>query len=227
MTTDLARLNRQLGYTFNDAAMLKAALTHRSVRGKNNERLEFLGDSILNFIIASALFHHCPHAKEGELSRLRANLVNGEMLAEIAQEFELGLYIQLGPGELKSGGSKRKSILADALEAIIGAIYLDGGMAVSEERVLAWYNTRLMDVTKWELYKDPKTQLQEYLQGQKRPLPIYTVESIEGQAHLQVFNVSCRVEGFEQVTLGAASSRRGAEQIAAEAFLKVLQVKKK
>lgn len=217
-----AKLCKKLGYTFHHPALLQAALTHRSVKGKNNERLEFLGDSILNFIIAATLYEKCPHAKEGELSRLRANLVNGEMLAEIAQEFELGEYLQLGPGELKSGGSRRKSILADAFEAIIGAIYLDSDMKHCQERVLAWYQTRLTDFTRFEVTKDPKTRLQEYLQGRKLPLPIYNVISIEGKAHHQHFKVSCEVEGNSHITEGSGSSRRAAEQIAAQAFLDFL-----
>lgn len=202
--------------------LLQAALTHRSVKGKNNERLEFLGDSILNFIIAAALYEKCPHAKEGELSRLRANLVNGEMLAEIAQEFELGQYLQLGPGELKSGGARRKSILADAFEAIIGAIYLDSNMLQCQEHVLSWYRSRLADFSQWETSKDPKTRLQEFLQGRKLPLPIYSVILIEGKAHHQHFKISCQVEGFSHITEGYGSSRRSAEQIAAQAYLDLL-----
>lgn len=223
MTAEYRKLCKMIGYEFNDQALLQAALSHRSVRGKNNERLEFLGDAILNFIIAAALFEQCPHAKEGDLSRLRAGLVNGETLAELAQEFVLGDYLRLGPGELKSGGSRRKSILADALEAIIGAIYLDSNMLICQERVLSWFDLRIKAIAHTGTSKDPKTQLQEYLQGHKSNLPDYLVLSVTGQAHKQVFRVSCQVEGFSFTTEGSGSSRRAAEQLAAQEFLDLIQ----
>lgn len=222
MSSDYKKLNKLLGYQFNNAELLQAALSHRSVRGKNNERLEFLGDAILNFIIAAALFDQCPHAKEGELSRLRAGLVNGETLAELAQEFTLGEYLRLGPGELKSGGARRKSILADAIEAIIGAIYFDSDMNICRERVLSWFESRLKEITFSGTKKDPKTQLQEYLQARKLQLPIYAVLSVDGEAHKQVFHVSCQVDGFSFLTEGAGNSRRAAEQIAAQQFLELI-----
>ncbi len=222
MSPDYKKLYKLLGHQFNDVSLLQAALTHRSVRGKNNERLEFLGDAILNFIIAAALFDQSPHAKEGELSRLRAGLVNGETLAEIAQEFTLGEYLRLGPGELKSGGARRKSILADALEAIIGAIYFDSDIHNCRERVLAWFDDRLKTITHSGNKKDAKTQLQEYLQSRKLQLPIYSVLSVEGQAHKQIFHVSCQVEDFTITTEGSGNSRRAAEQIAAQKFLELI-----
>ncbi len=223
MTAELKKLSKKLGYDFQDESLLQAALSHRSIRGKNNERLEFLGDAILNFIIASSLYAQCPHAKEGDLSRLRAGLVNGEMLAEIAQEFTLGDYLRLGPGELKSGGARRKSILADALEAIIGAIYLDSNMQTCQERVLIWFHTRLQEVSQSGTQKDAKTQLQEFLQAHKAQLPMYSVLSIDGQAHKQIFHVRCEVEGSTFSTEGSGSSRRSAEQIAAQKYLDLIQ----
>lgn len=223
MVKNTKTLCAKLGYDFKDPHLLEAALTHRSIRGLNNERLEFLGDSILNFIIAAALFQQFPTAKEGDLSRLRANLVKGDTLAELAQEFELGNYLKLGAGELKSGGYRRKSILADALEAIIGAIYLDGGMAVCQERLLRWYESRLQETSRHSGLKDPKTRLQEYLQAKKVPLPNYSVLSIQGEAHKQTFRVACKIEKFNHITEGVGSSRRSAEQEAAQKYLEYLE----
>lgn len=216
-------LYRKLGYEFHNPMLLEAALTHRSVRGNNNERLEFLGDSIVNFLIAEALFRRCPHAKEGELSRLRADLVRGETLAELAQEFNLGDYLRLGAGELKSGGFRRKSILADAMEAVIAAIYLDAGMDACRERIISWYENRLTSTFHTPGQKDPKTRLQEYLQARKLGLPCYHVLAIEGEAHQQIFHVDCRVPGLQHATEGRGSSRRGAEQAAAQRYLEVLE----
>lgn len=219
MTKEIDYLAKKLNYVFMDSALLNAALTHRSVRGNNNERLEFLGDSILNFIIAEALFHKYPKAKEGELSRLRALLVKGETLAVLANEFSLGDYLRLGVGELKSGGAQRESILADALEAIIGAIYLDGGFESCKQRILEWYESRFQNITPNKLLKDPKTRLQELLQANKYPLPAYDILKIEGEAHEQTFYVTCHVEGFNTATQGKGRSRRKAEQEAAKKFL--------
>jgi ribonuclease III len=218
----LDNLMHKLGYPFKDILLLQAALTHRSVRGQNNERLEFLGDSLLNFIIAEQLFQLFEAAKEGELSRLRATLVKGETLAEIAQEFNLGDYLRLGPGELKSGGFSRKSILADAFEAIIGAIYLDADFITCRAHVLNWFETR-MQALHLHSEKDPKTQLQEYLQARHLPLPKYEILAIEGQAHAQLFHIKCLVPGFAFVAKSVGSSRRKAEQLAAEKFLELLK----
>lgn len=218
-------LCEKLGYTFRNPALLEDALSHRSFHGKNNERLEFLGDAILNFIIAAALFRNCPNAKEGELSRLRANLVRGETLAVLAQEFELGKYMRLGAGELKSGGSRRTSILADAMEAVVGAIYLDAGTEVCEEKILQWYSSRLEDFSELPSLKDPKTRLQEFLQARRFPLPLYTILAIEGAAHQQIFRVECRVEGLKEISIGIGSSRRRAEQEAAQKILELLEDK--
>ncbi len=215
-------LSRQLGYQFQDPALLKAALTHRSVRGGNNERLEFLGDSIVNFIIADELYRRLPQAKEGELSRLRSNLVKGEMLAELAREFDLGQYLHLGPGELKSGGFRRESILADAIEAIIGAIYLDGGISACQQCVVQWYTARLQQEALQLYIKDAKTKLQEYLQSKGLSLPIYQVQAIEGEAHEQVFHVNCSLAQLSLQAQGVGGNRRKAEQEAAAKLLALI-----
>lgn len=219
MIPPLHRLTAKLGHEFKTPALLEQALRHRSMRADHNERLEFLGDSVLNFIIAAELFQRYPHAKEGDLSRMRANLVNGDMLAEIAQEFALGDYLQLGVGELKSGGSQRSSILADALEAIIGAIYLDAGFQVVQPLVLIWFSSRLNDIKNLSKQKDAKTTLQESLQARSLALPIYTITHTEGEAHAQVFHVECKVEHLSFIGIGSGTSRRRAEQEAAQHFL--------
>ncbi|KZZ59092.1 ribonuclease III, partial [Oleiphilus sp. HI0125] len=174
-TVNYDRLERKLGYTFKDRSLLELALTHRSFKGKNNERLEYLGDAILGYVIAEQLYLRFPHFKEGQLSRLRARLVKGVTLAEIAREFGLGDYLKLGPGELKSGGFRRESILADAVESIIGATYLDSGHDVAKQMVLSWYEERLSSPELETTEKDSKTQLQELLQAKKQDLPTYEV----------------------------------------------------
>ncbi len=216
-------LCQKLGYNFINPRLLEDALSHRSFHSKNNERLEFLGDATLNFVITAALFRKFPTAQEGELSRLRASLVCGETLAMLAQEFELGSFLRLGAGELKSGGLQRTSILADAMEAVIGAIYLDGGMAACDERILVWYADRLDHSKGLPELKDPKTLLQEYLQAHKLPLPNYQILLIEGAAHQQVFHLECKIAGLHYVTEGVGSNRRRAEQDAAQKFLDLLQ----
>lgn len=216
-------LMRKLGYEFKNVDLLQTALTHRSVRGQNNERLEFLGDSLLNFIVAEQLYRSFSSAREGELSRLRASLVQGETLAEIAQELELGDFLRLGPGELKSGGFNRKSILADAFEAIIGAIYLDSTFEVCREKLLKWFDSRIKELH-LAIQKDPKTRLQEYLQSKHLPLPQYEILSIEGEAHAQLFHIECRVLGLPHVTESKGPSRRKAEQLAAEKYLELLKI---
>lgn len=217
----LQTLARKLNYDFKDYSLLSAALTHRSVRGDNNERLEFLGDSILNFIIAEVLYHKYPKAKEGQLSRLRSALVKGDTLAKLANKFEISQYLRLGAGEIKSGGAFRSSILADSVEAIIAAIYIDGGFEVCKQQVLGWFDKLLDSVSGKEL-KDPKTRLQELLQASKYPLPQYTILDVEGEAHAQTFYVECSVEGMTTVTRGSGTSRRKAEQDAALQFLVTL-----
>lgn len=222
----MQKLCNQLGYSFNDIEHLQLALTHRSFGGSNNERLEFLGDSIVNFVIAEALYHQFTAAREGQLSRLRARLVKGVTLAELAREFELGDYLQLGSGELKSGGFRRDSILADAMEAVIGAIYIDGGMEICRERILTWYAERLSNLDLSDTQKDPKTLLQEYLQSRQQALPKYEVISVEGDAHDQTFTVECEIESLSSRPVGIGSSRRNAEQQAAKKALQALNVKK-
>lgn len=203
--------------------LFELALTHRSYGADNNERLEFLGDSILGFVIGDALFQQFPDAREGDLSRLRSLLVKGETLAEIALEFKLGECLNLGEGELKSGGFRRASILADAVEAIIGAVYLDQGMEAARTCVLRWYESRLHSLELEDNPKDAKTQLQEFLQARKAPLPEYDVIEIDGDAHAQHFTVACRITLLAQPTQARASSRRAAEKLAAAAALKALK----
>lgn len=224
MSVSLSRLERKLGYTFKDQGLMTLALTHRSYAGRNNERLEFLGDAILNFVAGEALFERFPQAREGQLSRLRARLVKGETLALLARGFELGEYLRLGSGELKSGGFRRESILADALEALIGAIYLDSGMDAARERVLAWLTNELEGLTLVDTNKDPKTRLQEFLQSRACELPRYEVVDIQGEPHCRTFFVECEVTLLNDKTQGQGASRRIAEQVAAAAALVALGV---
>ena len=216
---NLDRLQAGLGYTFKDRDLLALALAHRSVGKNNNERLEFLGDSIVNHVIAEALYLKFPNAREGDLSRMRAALVKGDTLAELARELELGDYLELGPGEKKSGGHRRGSILADAFEAVMGAILLDSDVECCRARILHFFDTRLRAMTEAPAEKDAKTRLQEFLQGRGRPLPEYTLLETSGDDHCQVFLVACKVKKPALVVQGEGSSRRRAEQSAAEAAL--------
>lgn len=218
----LDSLVKQLGYQFKTPALLKQALTHRSFSGINNERLEFLGDSVLNFIIAHQLYLRFPKLPEGDLSRLRAALVKESTLSEIAFSLNLGDALKLGEGELKSAGWRRPSILADALEAIIGAVYSDGGFAAAETFVLKLYAEKLDTIDPKVIDKDAKSQLQEYLQGKKMELPDYNVVSIEGEAHAQTFKIECVIEKLNITTVGEGTSRRIAEQSAAQLALEAL-----
>lgn len=217
----LKQLSLRLGYVFKNMELLQKALTHRSIPGKNNERLEFLGDAVLSFIIASVLFERHPNAREGELSRMRSILVNGEILARFAKELNISPHLRLGMGEMKSGGRHRHSILADALEAIIGAIYMDGGIEECRRCVMNWYGTQFEDLSELEAKKDPKSALQEWLQAKKLPLPDYKVK-VSGAPHEQIFHVTCAVTGLSYVTEGVSTSRRRAEQQAAELFLELV-----
>lgn len=219
MIKPISQLTRRLGYQFNQPDLCELALTHRSCGKNNNERLEFLGDSIVNFVIADDLFQRFPSAKEGQLSRLRARMVKGETLAEIARELNLGDYLRLGPGELKSGGFRRDSILADAVEALIGAIYLDSGLDVVRGMILQWFSERLESLDIDEALKDSKTRLQELLQSRRFPLPEYELTKVEGEAHDQTFYIECHIKPLEKPTLGVGSSRRQAEQEAARLAL--------
>ena len=183
MSASLERLQRQLGYRFQDPELMILALTHRSFAGRNNERLEFLGDAILNFVAGEALFQRFPQAREGQLSRLRARLVKGETLAILARGFDLGEYLRLGSGELKSGGFRRESILADALEALIGAIYLDTGMDAARERMLGWLTNEIEGLTLVDTNKDPKSRLQEFLQSRASERTLCQVVYMQGEPH--------------------------------------------
>tara|TARA_B100000676_G_scaffold168269_1_gene165576 strand:- start:2644 stop:3330 length:687 start_codon:yes stop_codon:yes gene_type:complete len=224
VSNDLDRLMARLGYRFNDIDLLALALTHRSVsRHRNYERLEFLGDAQLGQIISIALFERFPDAAEGQLTRMRASLVRGQTLALVARELGLGDCLVLGGGELKSGGFRRDSILADALEAVIGAILLDGGESQCRDVVLNWFNDRLQAITPQNAQKDAKTRLQEWLQARKFELPIYQVTNVEGLAPKQTFDVTCELEQMQQTFTAHGASRRKAEQQAAAAALSWLE----
>lgn len=216
-------LIKKLGYQFKQIALLKEALQHRSVGTLNNERLEFLGDSILNCIISEKLFAQFPSATEGQLTRLRASLVKGDTLAELAKELDLPQFIKLGPGELKSGGFRRPSILADCLEAIIAAIFLDAGIETCKTCVLKWYAHRLEAIDLKAIIMDAKTELQEFLQSKRLPLPIYHVVSTAGEPHDQTFKISCTLQHNNVITEGEGSSRRKAEQAAAAKALEQIR----
>lgn len=215
-------LERRLGYQFKDSERLELALRHRSSGVQNNERLEYLGDAVLGMIIAEALFQRHAGAKEGDLTRARARLVKEPRLAEIARSMQLGPHLSLGSGELKSGGRDRDSILSDAVEAIIGAIYLDAGFEQVKAVVLAWYAERLDDINPQKLQKDPKTRLQEFLQSKGQGLPVYQVQAETGEPHNREYRVSCAVPGYDEPFMGAGSGRRRAEQEAAQLALVAL-----
>ena len=224
MKKNLQNLQERLGYQFNDASLLEIALRHRSATGENNERLEFLGDAVLGHVMAEELYRRHPKAREGELSRMRSSLVNGERIALLAKRLALSDYLFLGIGEQKSGGQHRVSILADAFEAVIGAIYLDAGMDISRDCVLRWYGESIESLSEITPEKDAKSVLQEWLQAHKRPLPIYEA-SVSGEAHAQTFHVTCSVEGLSYKAEGVSTSRRKAEQIAAQIFLELIDEK--
>lgn len=216
-------LQAKLGYQSRDEVLLRSALTHRSAGSAHNERLEFLGDAVLNCVVAELVFSEFPNADEGDLSRFRASLVSGESLAVIAAEIDLGSQLHLGSGELKSGGFRRKSILADALEALFGAIYLESGFEAAADVIRRLFLPRLDRLPSAAELKDPKTRLQEALQARGLALPAYTVESITGEAHNQVFEVRCSVAALGLKTLASGASRRRAEQAAAQLLLNALQ----
>lgn len=210
-----------LGHRFADPELLDRALTHRSASHLNNERLEFLGDALLNLFVAELVYEQHPRAAEGEMTRLRAALVNGTALAEIARAEELGERLHLGPGELKSGGFRRDSILADALEAVIAAIHADAGWVVCRDVVRRLFSERVAAGARTP--KDAKTQLQEWLQARNLPLPVYDLVATSGEEHARIFEVTCRVTDLPTPTSGSASNRRTAEQIAAEQALAELK----
>ncbi len=220
----VVRLQKALGYRFNKIELCQQALTHRSVSSKSNyERLEFMGDALLGVIVACYLYDRFPSEDEGRLTRLRSTLVRQDSLAAIAKDLKLGEHLILGSGEMKSGGHRRESILADAVEALIGAIYLDSSdLNIVRDVVLRWYEPYLVSLVPKDTLKDPKTRLQELLQAKHLPLPAYTLTATQGEAHNQTFTVECRVEGAP-ITVGHGLSRRYAEQSAASELLQFLE----
>jgi ribonuclease-3 len=215
-------LRERLGYEAQDLTLFRAALTHRSAAAANNERLEFLGDAVVNLVVARALYLAFPQASEGDLSRLRSRLVSAQPLAEIAGELALGEELQLGSGELKSGGFRRQSILADAFEALCGALFLEAGLARAEAVLMRLFAARIAALPSPEALKDAKTRLQEYLQARSLDLPHYVVALVDGEDHAQSFTVSCEVAALKLATSGQGSSRRRAEQEAAERMIETI-----
>lgn len=215
-------LAKTLDYRFDDPQLFEHALTHRSAPGASNERLEFLGDAVLDFVVSEIVYEAVPGADEGDLSRLRASLVKDTSLAELAADIGLGEHLILGGGERKSGGHRRDSILADALEALFGAVFLDAGYAAAKSIIARAFGDRLDNLPDPRELRDPKTRLQEWLQARRIALPDYDLVKVSGEAHKQRFEVRCSVNGAKSVTSGKSSSRRGAEQQAAERMLAVL-----
>lgn len=218
----LISFSQTINHTFKDITILERALRHRSAGTPHNERLEFLGDAVLEFVISTELYNRHQDAKEGDLSRMRSSLVNGKVLAKLALDFEVDKYLELGSGERKSGGAKRQSILADAMEALIGAIYLDAGIEVAAQCVIGWYGECVDDLSQMKPEKDAKSQLQEWLQARGLPLPTYD-SKVRGQAHALTFTVTCSVKGLAHQTQGESTSRQKAEQLAAREYLKVVR----
>lgn len=215
-------LFQALDYQFEDMALLEQALTHRSASKKHNERLEFLGDAVLGLCIAQKVYEKFPKQPEGKLTRMRSNLVKGDTLASIARELELGPLIHLGSGEMKSGGHRRDSILADAVESLLGAIYLESGLDATANTILKLFQSRIEQLDPNVQIKDNKTQLQEYLQSRQHPLPIYEVINTSGKDHAQIFEVRCTVEALSLSQSASGRSRRIAEQKAAKSILEKL-----
>jgi ribonuclease-3 len=214
-----APLRERLRYDFRDPALLRHALTHRSFGASHNERLEFVGDAVLNCVVGAELYHRFPSLPEGDQSRVRASLVNEDTLARVARQVDLGGEIRLGEGEQRSGGADRASILADALEAVFGAVFIDGGYDAARGVILDCFGEVLSRANPSALGKDPKTRLQEWLQARKLPVPEYAVVATTGEAHAQVFDVECRIPSLSMATSGRGSSRRQAEQAAADLAL--------
>ena len=218
----MTELEERLDYAFRDPALLARALTHRSHNADHNERLEFVGDAVLNCVVALALFNRFPQLPEGDLSRIRANLVNRDGLLVRAQALQLAGLVRLGEGEMKSGGESRPSILSDAAEAVFGAVFLDGGFEAARAVIEHCYAEPIVAVDPTVSGKDPKTRLQEWLQAKGLALPHYAVTAVDGEAHRQSFTVTCRIESLQRETIGRGTSRRAAEQDAARALLEVL-----
>ncbi len=219
---NLNLLQIELGYNFSDIQLLELALTHRSFSSKNNERLEFLGDSLINHVVAEHVYRKFPNITEGPLSRIRAALVRRESLAELAINLKIGEYLFLGIGECKNGGRNRKSILADAVEAIVGAIYIDGGFEIAREVILVLYTAKFSAMSEDLAEKDFKTKIKEYTEAKGLELPIYELESVSGDAHQPIYHVVCRINGSDWVGRGSAHSPQEAEQIAASLVLSAL-----
>ncbi|MEO5595667.1 MAG: ribonuclease III [Lysobacteraceae bacterium] len=210
------------GHRFADEALLRQALTHRSANARHNERLEFLGDALVNLFVAQTLFERWPKADEGALTRARAEMVRESSLAAIARELDLGAHLQLGPGEMKTGGHRRDSILADALEALIGAIHLDAGFETCRAVVLQWFESRISAMPAGKIGKDAKTRLQEWLQARQLPLPDYQLIDSSGDEHDLIFRVRCAIDQLALAAEGCGGSRRAAEQQAAEDVMRLL-----
>lgn len=223
MASNVRQLQERLQYQFSDPELLALALSHRSRGSSNNERLEFLGDSILGLTVTDFLYRQFPNAREGDLSRMRSQIVRAESLAEVAKHLQLGPELLLGPGEMKSGGHRRDSILGDTVEALIGAIYLDSGMDEARLAVENWFKHMLAAASDIQPAKDAKTSLQEWLQQRGKPLPKYELVNTGGEAHSRLFTVSCRIDMVDKIISATASSRRKAEQMVAEELLTELE----
>ena len=223
MNDNLHSLESRLGHQFNNRGLLNQALTHRSLGNENNERLEFLGDSLLGLIITEELFHLHPEANEGDLTRMRAQLVKGDTLAKIARSLDLGSWLRLGTSELKSGGWRRNSILANTMEAIFGAVYLDTNLEGCRNCIINLYDDYLSVTTPDNLNKDPKTRLQEYLQAKQKLLPKYDVVQEKGEVHARIFTVECSIPGTTIKVLADGQSKRKAEQAAAQKALQLIE----
>ena len=225
MSTNVAQLQERLDYHFTDDRLLVLALSHRSFSTANNERLEFLGDSILGAVVTDYLYQYFPNVREGDLSRMRSAIVCGKSLAVVAKKFDIGQQLLLGPGEMKSGGHRRDSILGDTIEALIGAVYLDKDFLAAKKCILFWFQDLLVTTLSVTPAKDPKTALQEWLQRRGKSLPVYTLIHTGGEAHQRLFTVGCSINSIPQVFSATASSRRQAEQLAAQQLLEQLEQK--
>ena len=223
MMPPLTQLYDVIGYTFRDISLLELALTHKSHAKHHNERLEFLGDAVLNAVMADQLYHQLPNNREGQLSRVRATLVRGQTLSAVARDCQLGDYLRLGPGEQKSGGRERDSILEDAIEALIGAIYLDSNFDTTQRIVKTWFAQRLADIDRETALLDAKSALQEWLQGRNYGLPHYETTQVTGKAHDQTFHVTCHIGALDVSAGASGSSRKAAEQAAAQLALQQLE----
>lgn len=223
MASNVRQLEERLQYQFRDPELLSLALSHRSCGSSNNERLEFLGDSILGVTVTDFLYHQFPQAREGDLSRMRSQIVRAESLAQVAKKLQLGPELSLGPGEMKSGGQRRDSILGDTVEALIGAVYLDTGIDAARGAVNNWFKELLAAASDAQPAKDAKTALQEWLQQRSKPVPQYELVNTGGEAHSRLFTVSCKIDQVDKTISATASSRRKAEQLVAEQLLSELE----